>query len=84
MLNECKKEALSFFLESLKHSHVLFVSVNRQSDDPVKSPVYDPRYLMIETHKCSNLGISLVGGNAVGIFVHSVQSNSLAYNSGLR
>ncbi|XP_054265704.1 disks large homolog 5-like isoform X2 [Macrosteles quadrilineatus] len=55
-----------------------------RGDDGVKSPVYDPRYLMIETHKCSNLGISLVGGNAVGIFVHSVQVNSLAYNSGLR
>lgn len=44
----------------------------------------DPRYLIIETLKCSNLGISLVGGNAVGIYVHSVQSGSLAYNAGLR
>lgn len=56
----------------------------RPSDEPTKSPIYDPRYLLIETRKCSNLGISLVGGNAVGIFVHSVQVNSLAYNSGLR
>lgn len=30
------------------------------------------------------MGISLVGGNAVGIYVHSVGSNSLAYNAGLR
>lgn len=45
---------------------------------------YEPRYLMMETRKCSNLGISLVGGNAVGIFVHSVTLNSLAYNAGLR
>ncbi|XP_050531919.1 disks large homolog 5 [Daktulosphaira vitifoliae] len=46
--------------------------------------VYEPRYLIMETRKCSNLGISLVGGNAVGIFVHSVTVNSLAYNAGLR
>lgn len=56
----------------------------RTAEDPIKSPIYDPRYLMIETRKCSNLGISLVGGNAVGIYVHSVQDNSLAYNAGLR
>lgn len=46
--------------------------------------MHEPRYLVIETMKCSNLGISLVGGNAVGIFVHSVQSESLADNAGLR
>lgn len=46
--------------------------------------VYEPRYLIMETRKCSNLGISLVGGNAVGIFVHSVTVNSLAYNAGLQ
>lgn len=44
----------------------------------------EPRYLLIETQKCSNLGISLVGGNAVGIYVHSVQTGSLAYEAGLR
>lgn len=48
------------------------------------SPNDEARYLLIETQKCSNLGISLVGGNAVGIFVHSVQTGSLAYSSGLR
>ncbi|KDR24048.1 Disks large-like protein 5 [Zootermopsis nevadensis] len=56
----------------------------RSPEDPNKSPVHDQRFLFIETRKCSNLGISLVGGNAVGIFVHSVQPDSLAYNSGLR
>lgn len=44
----------------------------------------EPRYLYIETLKTSNLGISLVGGNAVGIFIHSVQPDSLAYHAGLR
>ncbi|KAJ3662868.1 hypothetical protein Zmor_007188 [Zophobas morio] len=44
----------------------------------------EPRYLYIETLKTSNLGISLVGGNAAGIFIHSVQPDSLAYHAGLR
>lgn len=43
-----------------------------------------PRFLLIEMRNCSDLGISLVGGNAVGIFVHSVQIESPAYNAGLR
>ena len=32
----------------------------------------------------SNLGICLVGGNVVGIFVHSVQAESIADRAGLR
>lgn len=43
-----------------------------------------PRFLLIEMRNCSDLGISLVGGNAVGIFVHSVQIESPAFNAGLR
>lgn len=46
-------------------------------------PSGEPRYLLIETRKCSNLGISLVGGNGVGIFVHSVQPGCLAEDAGL-
>lgn len=46
-------------------------------------PSSEPRYLLIETRKCSNLGISLVGGNGVGIFVHSVQPGCLAEEAGL-
>ncbi|XP_041982203.1 disks large homolog 5 isoform X2 [Aricia agestis] len=42
-----------------------------------------PRFLRIEMRNCSDLGISLVGGNAVGIFVHSVQVDSPAYIAGL-
>ncbi|CAH1165122.1 unnamed protein product [Phyllotreta striolata] len=49
-----------------------------------RSSSEDPRYLCIETLKTSNLGISLVGGNAAGIFIHSVQPDSLAYHAGLR
>nr|CAI5853686.1 unnamed protein product [Callosobruchus analis] len=49
-----------------------------------RGPIEEPRYLCIETLKTSNLGISLVGGNAAGIFIHSVQPDSLAYHAGLR
>lgn len=36
------------------------------------------------TKKNTNLGISLMGGNAVGIYVHDVQKSSLADNAGMR
>ncbi|KAF7405653.1 hypothetical protein HZH68_005022 [Vespula germanica] len=56
-----------------------------QEEQNRKSPTPgEPRYLFIETRKCSNLGISLVGGNGVGIFVHSVQPGCLAEEAGLR
>lgn len=61
-------------------------TLHRQNSvkEPPKNALHEPRYLLIETQKRSNLGISLVGGNAVGIFVHSVQPESLADNAGLR
>ena len=34
--------------------------------------------------KNPNLGVSLLGGNAYGIFIHSVQKDSLADQAGLR
>ena len=34
--------------------------------------------------KSGDLGVRLVGGNAVGIFIHSVDIDSPAYNVGLR
>lgn len=55
---------------------------DRNTDRSLRA--YEPRYFIMEIRKCSNLGISLVGGNAVGIFVHSVTINSLAHNAGLR
>uniref|UniRef100_A0A182JWA6 Uncharacterized protein n=1 Tax=Anopheles christyi TaxID=43041 RepID=A0A182JWA6_9DIPT len=42
-----------------------------------------PREIYIETRKTSNLGITLVGGNAYGIFVHGVQKDSIADQAGL-
>lgn len=38
----------------------------------------------LSNRKTHNLGISLLGGNAYGIFVHSVQKGSIADTSGLR
>ena len=64
----------------------IYVCALFRSDDPNKSVVPSDglRRLHMETRKCNNLGISLLGGNAVGIFVHDVQPDSLAYNAGLR
>lgn len=49
--------------------------------------IYDeeePRIITLHTKKSINLGISLLGGNAVGIYVHDVQKNSLADVAGLK
>jgi len=62
----------------------LHLQKSDRNTDSTYLRAYEPRYFIMETKKCSNLGISLVGGNAVGIFVHSVNLNSLAYNAGLR
>ena len=39
----------------------------------------EPRIVYLEMKKAHSLGISLVGGNAVGIYVHAVQPDSPAY-----
>ncbi|CAG2104840.1 unnamed protein product [Medioppia subpectinata] len=51
----------------------------RQSSFKQSSNVCDPRRIVVK--KPSNLGISLFGGNAVGIFIHSVRDDSLASGS---
>jgi hypothetical protein len=58
-------------------------SPTQEDQNKKPPPTGEPRYLLIETRKCSNLGISLVGGNGVGIFVHTVQIGSLAEEGGL-
>jgi discs large protein 5 len=59
---------------------------NDSSNQSSPNSVYkeQPRVLFLETTKCANLGISLLGGNAYGIFVHSVQKESMADNAGMR
>lgn len=65
-------------------------SLENQSDcSQTGSPdgLYDeeePRIITMHTKKSTNLGISLLGGNAVGIYVHDVQKNSLADVAGLK
>ncbi|KAK4007605.1 disks large homolog 5 isoform X2 [Daphnia magna] len=44
----------------------------------------EPRLVHLEMKKAHSLGISLVGGNAVGIFIHAVQNESPAFKAGLR
>ena len=49
------------------------------------SPQYsEPRLVYPVMKKSGDLGVRLVGGNAVGIFIHSVDIDSPAYNVGLR
>ncbi|XP_017769494.1 PREDICTED: disks large homolog 5 [Nicrophorus vespilloides] len=67
---------------NINHSQQASTNLQRQSSGNRNEE--EQRYLSIKTLKTSNLGISLVGGNAVGIFIHSVQPDSLAYHAGLR
>lgn len=61
-------------------------SLENQSESDSTSDIFeaDPRIITMNTKKSTNLGISLMGGNAVGIYVHDVQKNSLAESAGMR
>ena len=42
-------------------------------------PPIEPRFVMLKkSHPHENLGVTLVGGNSVGIFVRSVQPSSVS------
>ncbi|XP_026322760.1 disks large homolog 5 [Hyposmocoma kahamanoa] len=71
----------SLRLEAPANEQTMNATLSRQSRETNKDL---PRFLLIEMRNRSDLGISLVGGNAVGIFVHSVQIESPAYIAGLR
>lgn len=71
----------SLRLEAPANEQTMNATLSRQSRETNKDL---PRFLLIEMRNRSDLGISLVGGNAVGIFVHSVQMESPAYIAGLR
>lgn len=80
-----KRSLLPTSLKKQKFSE----NLDTQSDcSQVGSPeCYDqqePRLLTMHTKKSTNLGISLMGGNAVGIYVHDVQKNSIADLAGLK
>ena len=48
------------------------------------SSMYEPRIVAIPVMKKSgDLGVRLVGGNAVGIFIHSVEIDSVSYQVSL-
>ncbi|XP_057658285.1 disks large homolog 5 [Diorhabda carinulata] len=81
------KEVRKSSLLQLKPSQLMVIqrqAQNNTNNGNSRNSSEEPRYLCIETLKTSNLGISLVGGNAAGIFIHSVQPDSLAYHAGLR
>lgn len=74
----------SHIASTLQRQNATVRSPTQEEQNRSKTPpINEPRYLFIETRKCSNLGISLVGGNGVGIFVHSVQPGCLAEEAGL-
>lgn len=60
-------------------------SLKSVSTTPSATNIYqdEPRILIIET-KRKSLGISFVGGNKTGIFVHRVVQESLADSAGIR
>ena len=49
-----------------------------------ESLYHEPRLVYPVMMKSTDLGVRLVGGNAVGIFIHSVDIDSPAYQVGLR
>ncbi|XP_076289647.1 MAGUK family member discs large 5 isoform X4 [Lasioglossum baleicum] len=82
--NSLTRAQLNQAATTLQRQNATVRSPTQEEQNRKSPPPSEPRYLFIETRKCSNLGISLVGGNGVGIFVHSVQPGCLAEEAGLR
>lgn len=61
-------------------------SIEHQSNQSSPNGFYmeAPRVLYMETRNSKELGISLLGGNKYGIFVHSVKEESIADRAGLQ
>ena len=68
--------------------HQINQAVNQLEDGTVeqrsRSPGFEPRIVMPVMKKPGDLGVRLVGGNRFGIFIHSVEIDSAAYQVGLR
>ncbi|XP_043791302.1 disks large homolog 5-like isoform X4 [Apis laboriosa] len=82
--NTLTRAQLNQAATTLQRQNATVRSPTQEEQNRKSPPPSEPRYLFIETRKCSNLGISLVGGNGVGIYVHSVQPGCLAEDAGLR
>ncbi len=59
-------------------------SLHARTTQSPPPPTYEPRLVFPMLKKSGDLGVRLVGGNAVGIFIHSVEAESAAHHSGLR
>lgn len=70
------------------HSHLApgqVAQVQAPSAVHQRSVSYEqPRWVFPVLKKSGDLGVRLVGGNAVGIFIHSVDPDSAAFHEGLR
>ena len=53
-----------------------------QQSTITQPPAFEPRMVYPVLRKSGDLGVRLVGGNAVGIFIHSVDPDSAAYHVG--
>lgn len=82
--NTLTRAQINQAVTTLQRQNATVRSPTQDEQSRKSTPPTEPRYLFVETRKCSNLGISLVGGNGVGIFVHSVQPGCLAEGAGLR
>ncbi|XP_068992333.1 disks large homolog 5 isoform X1 [Neodiprion pinetum] len=82
--NTLTRAQINQAVTTLQRQNATVRSPTQDEQSRQSPPPGEPRYLFIETRKCSNLGISLVGGNSVGIFVNSVQPGCLAEGAGLR
>lgn len=69
---------------TLTRHQISQVIPNLRQVQPPQSPPFEPRLVFPMMKKSGDLGVRLVGGNAVGIFIHSVEPDSAAYHVGLR
>ena len=69
---------------SLVKIPTFYISISGGYRDRMSPQYSEPRLVYPVMKKSGDLGVRLVGGNAVGIFIHSVDIDSPAYNVGLR
>lgn len=79
-----KSNIINKFNDSLEMQSDLSQMIDEFSDNTSIYSEEAPRVITMHTKKCPNLGIRLIGGNAVGIYVHDIDKGSIADNAGFR